>query len=152
MLGGGAMERTSERMIVAGPADRCFDVVVDVERYPEWVADVKEVSVLDRDEQGRARLVSFRAGAFGRSARYVLAYDYSEEPVALSWTQRDGDITRSLEGSYRFIADGDGSTEVTYELSIDLRVPVPGFVRRRAEGNILHAALRDLKARVESES
>jgi hypothetical protein len=70
----------------------------------------------------------------------------------LSWTQRDGDITRSLEGSYRFVADGAGTTEVTYELSIDLRVPVPGFVRRRAEGNILHAALRDLKARVESAS
>ena len=146
------MERTSEHMVVAASPERCFEIVIDVERYPEWVPDVKEVAVLERDESGRARLVSFRAGAFGRSAHYVLAYDYSEAPVALSWSQRDGDITRSLEGSYRFVADGAGTTEVTYELSIDLRVPVPGFVRRRAEGNILHAALRDLKARVESAS
>ena len=144
------MERTSERMIVAGTPDRCFAVVTDVERYPEWVADVKEVSVLDRDEEGRARLVSFRAGAFGRSARYVLAYDYTNAPAEISWTQRDGDITRSLDGRYRFMPTGESSTEVLYELAVDLRVPVPGFVRRRAEGHILHAAVRDLKTRVES--
>ena len=146
------MERTSEQMTIAAAPERCFAVVVDVERYPEWVPDVKEVAVLERDDEGRARLVSFRAGAFGRSAHYVLAYDFSEAPASLSWTQRDGDITRSLEGSYHFLASQDGATEVTYELSIDLRVPVPGFVRRRAESNILHAALRDLKARVESAS
>ena len=146
------MERTSERLIVNGPLERCFAVVTAVERYPEWVPDVKEVAVLERDAQGRARLVSFRAGAFGRSAHYVLAYDYGEAPRAVSWTQRDGDITRSLEGSYQFAESSDGSTEVLYSLSLDLRVPVPGFDRRRAEGNILHAALRDLKARGESAS
>jgi ribosome-associated toxin RatA of RatAB toxin-antitoxin module len=139
-------------MIVNGTLERCFAVVTDVERYPDWVPDVKEVSVLERDDLGRARLVSFRAGAFGRSAHYVLAYDYSDAPSTLSWTQRDGDITRSLEGSYSFVESANGATEVLYSLSIDLRVPVPGFVKRRAESNILHAALRDLKVRVESGS
>jgi hypothetical protein len=41
---------------------------------------------------------------------------------------------------------------VRYELSVELRVPIPGFVKRRAEGHILHAAVRDLKTRVESGS
>jgi hypothetical protein len=39
---------------------------------------------------------------------------------------------------------------VTYTLVVDLKVPIPGFVKRRAEGHILHAAIRDLKSRVES--
>ena len=39
---------------------------------------------------------------------------------------------------------------MTYELAVELRVPLPGFIKRRAEGNIMHAAVRDLKARVES--
>jgi hypothetical protein len=77
-----------------------------------------------------------------------LAYDYSKLPAEVSWSQRDGDITRSLDGSYQFVPVAEG-TEVVYELEIDLRVPVPGFVRRRAESQILHAALRDLKARAE---
>src|SRR5579875_1049241 len=137
-------------MVVAAPPERCFAVVADVERYPEWVADVKDVRVLERDVHGRPSVVSFRAGAFGRSAHYVLEYDYSKAPHELTWSQRDGDITRSLDGRYEFAPTDDQSTEVHYELAIDLRVPMPGFVRRRAEGHILHAAVRDLKARVES--
>jgi len=137
-------------MVIAGTPSRCFEVVSDFEAYPDWVADVKDVDVLERDGEGRPLVVRFRAGAFGRSTSYVLVYDYSHAPDELSWTQRDGDITRSLDGRYRFLVTDDGSTEVIYELSVDLRVPVPGFVRRRAEGHILHAAVRDLKARVES--
>ncbi len=144
------MERTAERMVVAATPDRCAAVVCDVEAYPLWVDDIKDVSVLERDTDGHALVVAFRAGAFGRSTNYVLAYDYSELPRKVSWTQRDGDITRSLDGSYEFVPTEDGGTEVVYELSIDLRVPVPGFVRRRAESQILHAALRDLKTRAES--
>jgi ribosome-associated toxin RatA of RatAB toxin-antitoxin module len=144
------VERTAERMVVSAPPDRCIDTVCDVEVYPQWVPDVKDVRVLERDEKGRASVVAFRAAAFGRSTSYVLAYDYSDLPRKVSWSQRDGDITRALDGSYEFIPTDDGGTEVVYELTIDLRVPVPGFVRRRAESQILHAALRDLKARIES--
>ena len=64
--------------------------------------------------------------------------------------QREGDITSRLDGSYRFVPGPDGGTQVIYTLSVELRVAIPGFVRRRAEGHILHGAVRDLKARVES--
>lgn len=144
------MERTAEKMVIAGSPERCFAVVTDFEAYPEWVADVKEVEVLERDGEGRALVVAYRAGAFGRSTNYVLAYDYSKAPEEISWIQREGDITNRLDGSYRFLASDDSGTEVSYDLAVELRVSIPGFVRRRAEGHILHAAVRDLKARVES--
>ena len=143
------MERTAQRMSIAGTPERCFEIVTDFERYPEWVADVKEVHVLERDPEGRGSLVSFRAGAFGRSTSYVLAYDYSGAPYEVAWTQQDGDLTSRLNGRYEFRPGSDGSTEVSYELSVELRVPIPGFVKRRVEANILHAAVRDLKTRVE---
>jgi ribosome-associated toxin RatA of RatAB toxin-antitoxin module len=144
------VERTAQRMTIAATPERCFAVVTDFEHYPEWVADVKEVHVLERDDQGRGVVVSFRAGAFGRSTSYVLAYDYSKAPNVVSWTQQDGDLTSRLDGTYEFQTAGDGMTEVRYELSVELRVPIPGFVKRRVEANILHAAVRDLKTRVES--
>ncbi|HLI16565.1 MAG TPA: SRPBCC family protein [Acidimicrobiales bacterium] len=144
------MEHTAEHLVIAGTPARCFAVVTDFERYPEWVADIKEVHVLERDDAGRACVVSFRAGAFGRSTHYVLAYDYSRAPDVVSWVQKEGDLTNRLDGSYRFAAIGEGHTEVSYELTVELRVPLPGFVKRRAEGHILHAAIRDLKSRVES--
>lgn len=144
------MEHTSEVMIIAATPERCCEVVSDVAAYPSWVADVKQVDVLEQDELGRAVVVGFRAGAFGRSTSYVLAYDYSAAPKEVTWRQKDGDLTSRLDGRYQFMACADGTTEVHYELAVQLRVPIPGFVKRRAEGHILHAAVRDLKARVEA--
>ena len=40
--------------------------------------------------------------------------------------------------------------EVVYHLEVDLVVPLPGFVKRRAEAKIIRTALPELKARVES--
>lgn len=147
---GVVVEHTSEVMVIAATPEHCFDVVSDVTAYPSWVADVKDVEVVERDEMGRAVVVAFRAGAFGRSTSYQLVYDYSLAPREIAWRQKDGDLTNRLDGRYRFVATPEGTTEVHYELSVELRVPIPGFVKRRAEGHILHAAVRDLKARVEA--
>jgi hypothetical protein len=95
--------------------------------------------------------VTFRAAAFGRSTSYTLEYDYSGAPQELSWVQTEGDITRRLDGSYQLAAAGEGATEIVYHLVVDLKVPLPGFVKRRAEGRIMVTALRELKAFVEGE-
>ncbi len=137
-------------MVMNASPKRCFMVASDFERYPEWLPEVQQVVVLERDEAGRPCVVAFQVGAFGRSANYILNYDFKEAPDAFSWSQREGDITYALDGTYRFGETGDQTTTVHYELSVGLRIPIPGFVRRRAEGLIVDAALRDLKARVES--
>jgi len=141
-------EQASERLIMRATPEQCFAVVTDFERYPDWAADVKAVTVGERDEQGRAVEVAFRAAAFGRSTSYTLRYDYGDAPHQLSWVQAAGDITSRLDGRYVFEPTGDGDTEVAYYLSVELRVPIPGFVKRRAEGRIISTALKDLKARV----
>ena len=142
-------EQVTERMIIRGAPERCYDVLTSFEAYPEWAADIKSVSVDKRDEQGRAVQVTFRAAAFGRSTSYTLRYDYRAAPDELSWAQVAGDITRRLDGAYQLVPSGDGATEITYRLVVDLKVPLPGFVKRRAEGRIMGTALRELKARVE---
>jgi uncharacterized membrane protein len=142
-------ESVSERIRVDAPASRCWDVAVDFESYPEWVRDVREVKVLERDEEGRGTRVEFRAAALGKSIRYVLDYDFSDAPNAFSWKFVEGDMLRRLDGSYRFEADGD-STRVHYELAVDLAMPLPGLVKRRAAGLIMGSALKELKRQVES--
>jgi ribosome-associated toxin RatA of RatAB toxin-antitoxin module len=142
-------EQVAEQMIIRGTPDHCYEVLTAFERYPEWAADIKSVTVDEVDGEGRAAEVTFRTAAFGRSTSYTLRYDYHAAPRELSWTQVDGDITRRLDGSYVLVPAGDGSTEITYQLLVDLKVPLPGFVKRRAEGRIIGTALRELKARVE---
>ena len=142
-------EKVSERMIIRGTPQHCFEVLSAFEAYPEWAADIKSVSIDERDDQGRATRVTFRAAAFGRSTSYTLLYDHGGAPRALSWIQTDGDLTRRLDGSYELSDSGVDSTEILYRLVVDLKVPLPGFVKRRAEGRIMGTALRELKAFVE---
>jgi ribosome-associated toxin RatA of RatAB toxin-antitoxin module len=142
-------ERATETIMVAAEPDTVFAVAVDLEDYPEWVADLKSVAVTDRDAEGRPLVATFRAAAFGRSSTYSLRYDYAGAPTLLSWVMVEGDLTSKLDGSYRFEAT-EGGTLVTYQLEVELRVPIPGFVKQRAAQRIQGTALRELKARAES--
>ena len=143
-------ESAHERIRVDAPAERCWDVAVDFESYPEWVRDVREARILERDAEGRGTRVEFRAAALGKSIRYVLEYDYADAPAAFSWKFVEGDMLRRLDGTYRFEADGPGSTRVHYDLAVELAVPLPGLVKRRAAGLIMGSALKELKRQVEA--
>ncbi|HUD69764.1 MAG TPA: SRPBCC family protein [Acidimicrobiales bacterium] len=142
-------ERAVESISVAAEPGTVFAVAVDLEDYPEWVGDLKSVVVTERDQNGRPLVATFRAAAFGRSSTYTLRYDYDEAPTVLSWVMVEGDLTSKLDGSYRF-EPADGGTLVTYQLEVELRVPIPGFVKQRAAQRIQGTALRELKARAES--
>jgi ribosome-associated toxin RatA of RatAB toxin-antitoxin module len=143
-------ETASETITIDAPPARVWEIAADVERYPEWVRDVKDVVVRSRDEQQRPAEVEFRASALGRSTHYTLAYDYSQAPDVLAWKMVKGDIQRSIEGAYHLTATADGGTEVRYDLAIELAAPLPGFVKRRAEVRILNS-VRELKTRAETQ-
>lgn len=142
------IDQATETEHVAATPQHCYDIAIDFERYPEWARDVKEANVIERDAHGRATKVEYRASALGRSTHYTLAYDYTQAPERLSWTLVQGDIMRVIDGAYTFEPQGDG-TDITYSLKIELIVPLPGFVKRRAEVRILHT-LKELKSRAES--
>ncbi|MGH9093854.1 MAG: SRPBCC family protein [Acidimicrobiales bacterium] len=142
-------EQVVEHAIIRATPAHCFEVLTSFEHYPQWAADIKAVHVEERDADGNALRVTFRAAAFGRSTSYTLLYDYADAPRELSWIQLEGDMTRRLDGSYQLTPTSDEGTEISYRLTVDLKVPLPGFVKRRAEGRIMGAALRELKARVE---
>lgn len=143
-------DTASERIRIEASADRCFDVAVDYESYPEWVRDVKEAKILESDAEGRGLRVEYRAAALGKSVRYVLEYDYSAAPDQFSWKFVEGDMLRRLDGSYRFEAEGPASTRVHYDLAVDLALPLPGLLKRRAAGLIMGSALKELKKQVEA--
>jgi uncharacterized membrane protein len=146
-------DKARETVFIHAPVQVCFETLTDFERYPQWAGDLKSASVVESDDEGRASVVEFRAAAMGRSTTYRLRYDYEGAPYQLSWLLESGDLERQLDGAYHLREideDGEQGTEVVYELSVDLVLPIPGFVKRRAEARILKTALTDLKQLVES--
>ena len=142
-------DQATETMEIAAPADRILEVLLDFEAYPTWAKDLKGVTVESRDDEGRGQEVTFRAAAMGRSTSYTLRYDHG--PSHLGWELVRGDIMRKLDGSYDLAPAGsNGRTLVTYHLAVDVIIPLPSFVKRRAEQKIIHTALRELRAHVEA--
>ena len=141
-------QRATESIVVSAPPEVVYRVVTDFANYASWVSDLKRIEVLESDAAGRPLEVEFRAAAFGRSTTYALRYDYSRAPEQLSWTQTHGDLTETLQGQYRFEPDARG-TKVTYDLEVELLVPIPTFVKSRAAQRIQTQALRELKAQAE---
>jgi uncharacterized membrane protein len=141
------MDVARQEATIAAAPEELWAVLVDFERYPSWARDLKHVEVLERDDEGRGVEVLFRAAAMGRSTTYVLRYDHTDAPNRLPWKFVRGDIMRRLDGEYRFEVVPEG-TKVVYELEVELVIPLPGFVKRRAEHKIMHTALDELRAAV----
>ncbi len=143
-------EMTMTTVVAASPHE-CYALIADIERYPEWATDISSASVIERDLDGRVEQAAFRVEALGRTARYTLAYDHGGAPHRLAWKLVDGDVVKHLDGRYEFNPTTEpGRTEVLYQLALELAVPLPGFVKRRAERRIAHTALADFAARLET--
>jgi uncharacterized membrane protein len=142
-------ETATEIITIDAPHARVWQIAVDLESYPMWAHDIKDVIIRDTDAAGRPLEVEFRASALGRSTHYTLRYDYAEAPRAMRWSMLSGDIQRAIDGVWRFDPDGADRTLVRYDLEIDLAIPLPGFVKRRAEVRILNT-VRELKSRAEA--
>jgi len=143
-------ESATQTMEIAASPERILEVLLDFESYPRWARDLKGVVVESTDDRGRGEVVTFRAAAMGRSTSYTLRYDHSDDGRKLSWELVRGDIMRRLDGSYLLepVEGSPGRTLVTYHLDVELIVPLPSFVKRRAESKIVHTALRELRAHV----
>lgn len=144
-------DHAAERTEIDASPEACFAVAIDFASYTDWASDIKDVEVVAVDDTGRGGDVAFRVAAMGRSTRYTLRYSYGSNPLRMSWRLIEGDVMERIDGEYEFVPIDDGTRcEVRYYVSVDMLVPLPGFVKRRAEAKILHTAIEDLKRRVES--
>jgi uncharacterized membrane protein len=142
-------DEARESIHVEAPPEQCYAVAIDFDRYPDWATDVKAIEVLERDAEGRGTRVRYEISALGKTIGYVLAYDYADAPGGFSWELEKADYLKRLDGAYRFDA-ADGGTRVGYVLTVDVTLPLPGFMKRAAAGMIVDNAMKQLKRYVEA--
>jgi hypothetical protein len=154
-------DRTESSIVIAAGAGAVLDVIADFDRYPEWAGDVKKVAVISEDGDGWADQVEFTLSAGAIKDTYVLEYDWDvaeNGTGVVSWTLVSAQLLKAMNGSYTLedttLADsgieGEGpGTAVTYRLSVDVKIPMLGMLKRKAEKVIIDTALNELKKRVE---
>ena len=142
-------EQTSSSIVVDAPPADVMAVIADFESYPEWAKGVQKAEVVDPGTGDRADQVYFALDVSPIKDEYTLAYDWDGDRE-VTWTLVEGNMLRALDGAYTLVDRGDGSTEVTYRLALDVSIPLIGMLKRKGEKILIDTALKGLKKRVES--
>ena len=141
-------EGTVQSIEIPSSPDFIFEVLSDLESYPDWITAMRQVEILELDDDEQPRRVHFVVDAMIKEITYDLDYEY-EPPHRISWTAVPGEDIRQMVGSYELTELDGGGTDVVYALMVEPEFTVPGFLRRQAEKQLIGTALRGLKKRVE---
>jgi ribosome-associated toxin RatA of RatAB toxin-antitoxin module len=140
-------DQASSSITINASPEAIMAVIRDVEAYPEWAKAISK-AVVDKKGKNGPQQVTFALSASGMSDEYTLVYDW--QPDGVTWSLAEPTkLQKSQTGSYQLAETGKG-TEVTYLLTMDIKVPMIGLMKRKFNGMIIDSALKELKNRVES--
>ena len=145
-------DSVTEHTTIDATRDACLDVLLDFERYPEWANEVTSATVLSEDGDGWADQVEFHLHAGAIKDHYVLEYDWDiakDGTGSVSWHLVRATLLKGLDGTYALSHTATGGTSVTYDLEVELTMPMIGLLKRKAEKHIINLALTELKKRAE---
>lgn len=143
-------DQTESSIVINASPAAIMDVIADLAAYPEWSDGIKEVTVLALyEDDNRPADARFNLASGAIKDIYELEYDWDGD-AKVSWTLTKGDMLTAMDGVYELAANGDGSTTVHYRLAVDVKIPMIGMIKRKAEKVIVDTALKGLKKRVES--
>lgn len=143
-------DTTAQTIYIEADPKTVMDVIADIANYPQWVSEYKEAEVLEADDEGYPKTARLVLDAAVLKDTMVFSYDWPPDHKSVRWHLVSSSLLRSLHGAYRLSPKGSG-TDVTYELSVDLLIPMIGLLKRKAERRLTDTALKDLKKRAEAE-
>jgi ribosome-associated toxin RatA of RatAB toxin-antitoxin module len=142
-------DQTTSSIVIDAPPSQVMDVIADFPAYPTWAKGVTTADVVAEFPDGRAEKVFFELDVSPIKDEYTLVYVWSGDEQ-VTWTLDSGKMLKALDGAYILTDRGDGSTDVTYRLALDVSIPLIGMLKRKGEKILIDAALKGLKKRVES--
>ncbi|AFM14983.1 Polyketide cyclase / dehydrase and lipid transport [Mycolicibacterium chubuense NBB4] len=135
----------SRETVIDASFDEIMEVLFDLESLTEWSSAHQKVEILERDDDGRPKRSKQVVKIVGVSDEQVL--DYSVHDDGVSWTLVSSKQQRAQDGRYTLTPDGD-QTRVTFELTVDPTVPLPGFVVKKGAKGLMETATDGLRKRV----
>jgi hypothetical protein len=139
-----AVTDSREVVIEATPAE-ILDVLADVARTPEWSPQHQSAEIVETFDNGRPKVVTSKVKAAGITDEQTIEYTWSDTDV--KWTLVKASALKGQTASYTMIPEGD-KTRVKFEVSVDLSIPLPGFVVKKTMKGALETATDGLRSQV----
>jgi uncharacterized membrane protein len=143
-------ELSTTTITIDAPIDAVRAILFDLASYPTWSTAIKSAEVKDTDDQGRATSVKVSIDAGMMKDRVLLNYDWSAAPDRLEFSLEDADLLTAMNGAYITKAIDAETTSVTYELGVEVSMPIPAMMRTKAEKATIDQSLAQLKEHAEN--
>ena len=141
-------EKSTATVLIDAPLADVQEALFAVGAYPEWLSSVKKSEVLESDTSGRVLKAKLSIDAGMMKDRVTLDYDWSGAPLALSFSMDEADLLTQMDGTYTLKSIDEDTTQVTYELTVAVSLPVPTMMITKGQQQIIDAALKELASRV----
>jgi uncharacterized membrane protein len=136
-------------VVIQATISQVSEVLLDLEKYPEWSDSISKVKVTERDELGRATGVTMSISAGAVKDEVSLTYNWDGAPQRVEFELEDANMLTKMDGSYSIKDLGD-ETEVTYELSVGVSMPIPQMMITKQEKLTIDQTLSQLKEHCEA--
>jgi len=143
-------ELSTSTIIIDAPIDAVRAILFDLAAYPTWSTAIKSAEVKATDDQGRATSVKVSIDAGMMKDRVLLNYDWSAAPDRLEFSLDEANLLTAMNGAYITKAIDADTTSVTYELGVEVSMPIPSMMRTKAEKATIDQALAQLKEHAEN--
>ncbi len=141
-------EKSTATVLIDAPLADVQEALFAIDAYPEWLSSIKKSEILESDGSGRVLKAKLAIDAGMMKDRVTLDYDWSAAPLVLSFSMDEADLLTQMDGSYILNAIDEDTTQVTYELTVAVSLPVPSMMITKGQQQIIDAALKELASRV----
>jgi ribosome-associated toxin RatA of RatAB toxin-antitoxin module len=141
-------EKSTATVLIDAPLADVQEALFAIDAYPEWLSSIKKSEILESDGSGRVLKAKLAIDAGMMKDRVTLDYDWSAAPLVLSFSMDEADLLTQMDGSYILKAIDEDTTQVTYELTVAVSLPVPLMMITKGQQQIIDAALKELASRV----
>ncbi len=137
------MAAITKEIVVGVPVERFYDVVVDYERYPEFVPGIRACRVRATTPE---KQVEYELDIGIKRIRYVLRH-VELPPRSVSWSLVGGDMMKVSNGSWELSGEDD-NTKAIYSVEIQISRPplVPQALVDRVSDELTRVQLPKTRA------
>jgi len=140
------MPKTERNIIINAPPEKCYQVIADIDRYPEFVTETKGVKIIKRESKDKVQ-AEFTVKVI-KEVSYTLNL-WGVPGKSWQWTLVKGFMKKN-DGAW-FLKDlGKGRTEATYAVDVEFGMLVPSSIVKMLQENQLPKMLETFKKRIES--
>jgi ribosome-associated toxin RatA of RatAB toxin-antitoxin module len=115
--------------------EKLLKAITQYEDYPEFIDNVTGVKV-ERQNDHEA-IAHYHLSVMGKEFHYSLMMKEDRKAGKVKWELQESDFFKKNSGSWTLEAVSESETKAHYELEVEFKISVPGFILNRlVKGNL----------------